>query len=347
MVVEAFTLAALLAGIAGGVLGAAIGGLPALSLAGVVVVIGEAADAILRAVGAQTLANPEGLSGVGLTQTVGLGPALGPHVAFAGGVAAAAYAGRHGALDDSFPYHPAKDVRTPLGSSVDVLLAGAVFGLVGVLFARVAAGWSLPVDPVAFAVVLSGLAHRIAFGYPLLGRVEGSLLDVSPFERGERRGGIGASEPDESSGRYAVEPWQPHHYDWLGVAVLGAGVGIVAGYLGLATGSAYFAFGVAVASLLFLAVGVDRFPVTHHMALPASIAALGIAGTAPWLAILLGGVFGVLGALLGELAQRTLYAHADTHLDPSFVSILLTSVVLVGLAAVGVLDPTAVPYPIP
>jgi len=347
MVVEAFTLEALLAGVAGGVLGAAIGGLPALSLAGFVIVVGEAANALLRAVGAQTLANPSGLSGVGITETIGLGPALGPHVAFAGGAAAAAYAGRHGALDDAFPYHPAKDVRTPLGSSPDVLLAGGLFGLLGVLLARVAAGWSLPVDPVAFAVVLSGVGHRVAFGYPLLGRVEGDLLDLSPFEHGERRGGIGAADPAESSGRFAVEPWQPHHYAWVGVTILGAAVGAVAGYVGLATGSAFLAFGLAAASLVFLALGVDRFPVTHHMALPASIAALALAGQPAWLGVLAGGVFGVLGGLFGEFGERVLYAHADTHLDPSFLSILLTSVVLAGLATVGVLDPAAIPYPVP
>lgn len=344
MVVPEFTVEALLAGVAGGVLGAAIGGLPALSLAGLLVVVGEAADALLRAVGSQTMADPTALAGVGLTETVGLGPALGPHVAFAGGVAAAAYAGRSGGVGDDHRYHPAKDVTTPLGSAPDVLVAGGVFGLIGVLLARLAASAAIPVDPVAFAVVVSAFGHRIAFGYPLLGRVRSGLLDVSPYERGERRHG-GDGGPGQ--GRLAVEPWQPDHYAWENVVVLGAAVGLLSGYLGLATGSAFLAFGVAAASLLFLAAGLARVPVTHHMALPASIAALALPGVDPWIAVLVGGVFGVLGGLAGELSQRVLYARADTHLDPSFASILLTSLLVALLATAGVLDAAAVPYPVP
>jgi MFS family permease len=349
MVVESLSIAALLAGIAGGVVGAAVGGLPALSLAGVVVLVGESTNALLRAIGEQTMANPGALTGIGITETMGLGPALGPHVAFAGGVAAAAYAGRNGGPETDFPYHRAKDIATPLGGRVDVLLAGAIFGVIGVLLARLAAGLSLPLDPVAFAVVVSGIAHRVAFGYSLLGRIEGNLLDMGPYEAGDRRSGAGAEATGYSERRFVVEPWQPFHYDWAGVAVLGAAVGIVAGFLGIASGSAYLAFGLAVASLLFLALGSRRFPVTHHMALPASIAALGLfnTGLQPWIAILGAALFGLLGGLLGELAQRTLYAHGDTHLDPSFASILLTSLLLVGLAVAGVLDPAAVPYPIP
>ena len=56
-------------------------------------------------------------------------------------------------------------------------------------------------------------------------------------------------------------------------------------------------------------------------------------------------MFGALGALAGEAAQRTLYAHADTHLDPPAVSIVLTSLLIAVLAALGVLDPGPVPYP--
>lgn len=346
MVATEFTIQALLAGLAGGALGAALGALPALSLAGVLVVVGEAAEIAARTIGRETLANPDAAGLIGITEFVGLGPALGPHVAFAGGVAAAAYAGRRGGHDGSFPYHPAKNVRTSLGSAPDVLLAGAVFGLVGVLVARLAAGLSAPLDPVALAVVVSAVGHRLAFGYPLVGRFEGPVLDMGPFERNESRGGIGGSETKSDGGttRYAVEPWQPHHYEWANVACLGVAVGLASGYLAVVTGSAYLAFGIALASLLFLAVGMDRIPVTHHMAFPAGVIALALGGQEPWLAVIVAGVFGLLGALLGELAQRGLYAHADTHLDPSFVSLLVTSLVLGLLATVGVLDASAIPF---
>lgn len=335
MVVAEITLEALLAGVAGGVLGAAIGGLPALSLAGIAVVVGEAADVVLRVVGEQTLSNPDAIAGTGLTATVGLGPALGPHVAFAGGVAAAAYVGRSGGVGKGSDYHPAKDVSTPLGHGLDVFAVGAAFGLIGVLLARLSVSLSLPVEPVALAVVVSALFHRLAFGYALLGRLDGDVLDLGPFERGERR--AGGSRP-------AVEPWLPYHYEWETVLALGAGVGLASGYLAVATGSAYLAFGITAASLLFLALGVERLPVTHHMALPAGVIAVALAD--PLVAVLAAGIFGVAGAGLGELSQRVLYARADTHFDPSFASILLTTLLIGLLVAAGVGDPTAIPYPV-
>lgn len=341
MVVDALTIEAVLAGLAGGALGAAIGGMSALGLAGLLVVVGEAGDVLARVIAEQTMANPTAFGGLGLTETVGLGPALGPHVAFAGGVAAAAYAGRHGTVETEGRFHGAKDIVQPLGSAPDVLLAGGIFGVIGVLLARLAAGLSLPVDPVAFAVVLSALGHRLAFGYPIVGRIEGDVLDMSPFEEGKRR----SDGPTE--GRYLVEPWQPAHYAWEGVLGLGLAVGLVGAYVGLATESAVLAFGIALSLVLVRALGLERVPIVYHIALPASIAALGLAGTSAALAMVAGAVAGVLAALIGELAARTLYAHADTYLDPAFVSILLTSLALAVLATAGVLDAGAVPYPVP
>ncbi len=331
---------ALLAGLAGGIIGAAIGGLPALSLAGLAIVVGEAADTVVRSIGTQTIGDAAAFGGTGFTEAIGLGPAIGPHVAFAGGVAAAAYAGRNARSGDETRYHPAKDISTPLGSSLDVLAAGATFGLIGVLLARLSLSLSLPVEPVALAVVVSAFLHRLAFGYPLVGRIDSGVLDMTPFERGERRpeGGAGG-------GRLVVEPWLPQHYEWANVLVLGAAVGIAAGYIGVATGSVYLAFGLTAGSLLFLALGLDRLPVTHHMALPASIVAVGLAD--PRIGIVVAGVFGILGAGLGEVAQRVLYARADTHFDPSFASILVTSLLIALLATAGTIDPAAVPYPVP
>jgi len=344
----------LLAGVAGGMLGAALGALPALSLAGVVISIGEVANVMLGLVGGDAGeaevfgVDPAALEAVGITGAVGFGPVLGPHVAFAGGVAAAAYVGRQETFDTTFRYHQAKQITKPLGSKPDVLLVGGAFGLFGVLVARLSAGVGLPVDPVMFAIVVSGVVHRLSFGYPLVGRVRGlqrSVLDMSPFERDERWGEAENETTQGTGGRHVVEPWLPGHYDWLGVSVLGAGVGIASGYIAMVTGSVFLAFGLSAGSLLFLALGLYDLPVTHHMALPASIAALAWANAEPILGLLLAGVFGVIGALSGELAQRALYAHADTHLDPPAVSIVLTSLLLVLLATAGVLEPEFIPYP--
>ncbi len=353
MVLSELTLGLLLAGFAGGIVGAAIGGLPALSLAGLTIVAGEAvAVAFPDADGTTELpvfeVAPAPVDAIGITGAVGLGPVLGPHVAFAGGVAAAAYAGRKEMFDTGFRYHQAKQIARPLPSIPPVLLVGGAFGLGGVVVARLAAGLNIPVDPIALAVVISALAHRLAFGYPLLGRVRGldrPVLDMSPFENSEYWGDEENETAQGTGGRHVVEPWLPDHYEWQSLTVLGAGVGIAAGYIALATGSVFLAFGIAASSLLFLSLGAYSLPVTHHMALPASIGAVALDAD-PVLALLFAGVFGILGALVGEVAQRTLYAHADTHFDPSFASILVTSLMLTLLATAGVLEAGPIPYPV-
>lgn len=62
--------------------------------------------------------------------------------------------------------------------------------------------------------------------------------------------------------------------------------------------------------------------------------------------MLLGAIFGFLGTVFGELAQRMLYAHNDTHLDPPAASIVLTSSLIAVLAMIGIL-PSAAWIPLP
>lgn len=337
--VEATVLLGLaLVAFAGGAVGAAIGGYQALGIAGLLIVLGEGA-AVLNVASIDA----------------GLAPAFGPHVAFVGGVAAAAYAARQGYLDEGpFGYHPAKNVTTGLGARVDLLVVGGVFGAVGFGLARASAGAGLPWDPIAFAVVVSALLHRIVLGFPLIGTVHGeSVLDMSPFDAGERRTPL---RPDGGSdaGRYAVEPWLPHQYRWHDVAALGAVVGVVAAFLTLRTANPYFAFGLAAASLLFVSAGVDRFPVVYHMALVPSFAAVGLAGgasspeamaaeTALSVLLLGGAAFGAVTAVFGELFQRLLYAHADTHFDAPMAAVLVGTLLVSALQSVGLLAGAPVP----
>lgn len=357
MVTSLLTIEVLVAGLAGGMLGAAVGGLPALSLAGLVITVGEIATLPLASVGSGDVdavvateifgVNPAALDAIGLTGAVGFGPVLGPHVAFAGGVAAAAYLGRAETLDTGFRYHQAKKITKPVGSGTDILVVGGVFGVFGVLVARLAAGLELPIDPIALAVVLSAFAHRLAFGYPVFGRIrdlDSSILDMSEFEAGSYWGSEGHETSQGTGGRHVVEVWLPDHYQWQNVAVLGLAVGIASGYIALVSGSAFLAFGIAAFAVGFLAFGLYSVPVVYHMALPASIAALALDAGEPVVALVVAGVFGVVAALLGELAQRTLYAHADTHLDPPFVAIVLTSLLITLLVTAGVFEPEFVPY---
>ncbi|MEF8885126.1 MAG: hypothetical protein V5A44_08415 [Haloarculaceae archaeon] len=216
----------ILAAIGGGAFGAAVGALPAFSFTGVMVIAGEAAN-ILKGELGSVLEIPAGEIAVGVTGSVAFGPIFGPHISFAGGVAAAAYAAKHDKIQSGFDYHNAKDITYALGTDPDVLAVGGLFGVLGLAVTRVSGTFGLPWDPIAFGVVMSAVAARLAFGYPIVGRVRGkNILDMSPFEREEMRtatAGGGASDEDDATAadggtveadRLAVEPWLPHQYEW-------------------------------------------------------------------------------------------------------------------------------------
>lgn len=358
MVDPTSVLTLLLIAFVGGAFGAAIGALPALSLAGVVVAIGELHN-IAQGYPAAPSADLTVLGASGLTGSVGLAPGLGPHVAFAGGAAAAAFAGRRGFTETTFEYHDAKAIQRPLGARPGALVAGGAFGVLGVLLVTLSVTLRLPWDPIAFSIVVSALLHRIAFGYPLFGAVRGATrLDMTPFERRERRSPL--VEEDEISDRhafsrrYAVEPWLPYQSQWGRLVLLGALVGGFSAFLTYRTASPFLAFGIALAALAFVSLGVRNVPVTYHMALPASFAVVGLAGGATTAtgfaagvtvstALLVGVSFGIVCALVGELSQRALYAHADTHLDPPAVAIVVGTFLIAVFDVVGVFDQYMLP----
>jgi hypothetical protein len=336
-----------LAAFAGGAFGASIGALPSFSLAGLVVVVGE-----LYALAGKTLGS--GAAPVDVTGAIGFGVVLGPHVAFGGGAAALAYAARRGDLDTSFDYHPAKEVTRGLGSDPALLAVGGAFGVVGYWIATLSASLALPVDPVALGVVGSALAHRLAFGYSLVGAPPRRWFDMSRSDHVD----AGRSDPVADGGS-SVEPWLPYQYRWRDVTALGLVVGVLGAYVAYRTASPFLAFGISVVALAFLTAGVAKVPVTHHVSLPASTAVLAlvdapgvltpaaVAGALPlWVALVVGAGFGLLGALSGELLQRILYAHAETHLDPPAASIVVTSFLIAALAMAGVVaSPVWVPTP--
>ena len=106
---------------------------------------------------------------------------------------------------------------------------------------------ALPRDPIAVAVVLSALIHRVAFGYSIIGKVAGSgILDVGPFEQGDKKAsgdGTVSDQVKEATDRPAVEPWLPHQHTWSNVAVLGLVAGILGAFIAVQTESPFLAFG--------------------------------------------------------------------------------------------------------
>lgn len=340
---ELWWIGMLLAAFAGGAFGASIGALPAFIFTGFMVILGEGLRVLSGDLSVFAEFDPELLNSAAITSQIAFGPVFGPHISFAGGAAASAYAAKRGYMKTGFPYHESKNIGYAFGPKPDVLLIGGLFGILGYWITTLSGTFSLPWDPIAVAVVLSAFAHRLFFGYPLMGSAPKGYLNMKPFEDLEKR--------DGSTERLLVEPWLGHQYKWGDVTMLGFVVGILAAFVTYQTGSAFLPFGISAASLLFLNLGVQKFPVTHHISLVGSTAVLAVSGGAfdeYLLATLLltGGLFGIISALLGELTQRLFYSHGDTHLDPPAFAIVLSTFLIVLLYWVGAISGTSwVPAP--
>ncbi|QZP38615.1 hypothetical protein [Halobaculum magnesiiphilum] len=327
--------------LAGGAFGAALGALPAFVFTGFVVFLGEGLAILQREIGTLPGINGGELA-AGVTGVIGFGAVTGPHNAFAGGVAASAYAGKkYPEMEpDGWDYHFGKNILYAFGTKPDILAVGAVFGLLGMLINQVGAAIGTPTDTIALSVVLTALIARVAFGYPLVGKAAGgSLLDMSPFEREEPRAVADGGEVSiEHEGRLATEPWLPHQYKWAGVATIGLVGGILGGYIWIRTGSIFLGYAISAMSLLFLNLGVEKIPVTHHITLIGAVGAVVVAPVAgSVVALLAAGAFGVFSGLLGEVTQRVMYAHSGTHVDPPAMAIALAMLVVAVLAFLGVL----------
>lgn len=308
-----------IAAFAGGAFGAAIGALPAFIFTGFMVIAGEAAGAL----GLDGAGEGASLTATGFTGYLGFGPVFGPHISFAAGAAAAAYAAKQGYLDDG------KNILWAAGTNnIDVLLVGGIFGILGLVGTGLGRTVGIPTDNIALMVVVSALIHRVAFGYSVIGEITGDgIFDLGPWERDE----------DEAPGI-----WLPWQYQWSGVAMIGIIGGILGAAAFQATGSALIGFGISAASLVFLQAGVDNIPVTHHITLPGAVGALGAqaAGYSPSVVLIFGGLFGAFGALFGEAFQRVFYMHGATHVDPPAGAIAASGLLSAILTAAGVLGTT-------
>jgi len=298
-------ITSLLLSFAGGVLGAAIGGSAAFVFTGFTVMIGFA----IAAAGGGREALTE----------IAFGPVFGPHICFAAGAAAAAYAARIRA-------HPsARDIVTPLMGvdRADVLAVGGLFGIFGYLCNAALQGIGLGpwTDTIAFSVVLSGVAARYAFGRTgFLG--DASAPDTRRFQ------------PDDSHCwiRWSERPPQ--------LVTIGLTMGLLSAYMaklfGASGGGDAVGFGIAGALLLFLHFG-HRIPVTHHIALPAATATV-LTGS-----VIFGGIIGVLAAFVGEAYSRLFLIHGDTYVDPPAAAIATVTIALRFTDKAGWLQIIAIP----
>lgn len=310
-----FELTMLLAAFAGGLFAAAIGGLPAFVFTGVAVLAGVAAGL--------------GNSDFDFLTNVAFGPVFGPHISFAGGAAAAAFAYRRGDLENG------RDIAAPLAGVNDpiTLIVGGLFGIGGYAFQQLLVGIGVAsyTDSIAFTVVVSAIVARLAFGRT------GLFGDYS-------------SDPDaEARGRFVPggeRVWVDYQQGFFQVVVLGLGAGLLSSWLVTAFNAAnpdytplatVLTFGISAFSLIFLEFGFS-VPVTHHMSLPAGVAATAVitGGGSPLVAMIAGLAAGIGGALVGELGSRLFLIHGDTHIDPpAFAIFIMTSIIIVAGLLVG------------
>lgn len=345
---ELWWLGMLLAAFAGGAFGAAIGALPAFVFTGFLVMLGEGVKILAGDLSGIAGLDPAAMQSAAITDQLGFGPVFGPHISFAAGAAASAYAAKKGYMDTGFPYHEAKNIAYAHGPKSDVLLVGGLFGILGYWITTLSVSFNMPWDPIAVAVVLSAFAHRLFFGFPLMGKAKKGLLNMKPFAEQKLRETRAAGEKKQ---RLLIEPWLGHQYKWLDVSFLGVVVGILAAFITYTTGSVFMAFGISAATLFFLNLGVAKIPVTHHMSLIGSTAMVAATGgeyaeyAMGWM-LLIGALFGFIAALFGELIQRLFYAHADTHLDPPAAAIVLGTL-LIAILAISGLFPSSAWIPLP
>ncbi|TKV60395.1 hypothetical protein FDO65_01360 [Nakamurella flava] len=305
-----FDLLFLLMAAGGGFFAAAIGALHAFIFTGFMVLLG---NAVIMAGGGPAFLND-----------VAFGPVFGPHIAFAGGVAAAAYAAR---VSDKVG---GKDIGVPLISieRIDVLLVGAGFGMLGYLInlgVTKIPWFGTHTDTVAFTVVVSAIIVRLAIG-------RGSLFGNID----QQAAGWGRFAPKDSAA------WVRYHEKFVPNSFLGFFVGLLSSGLAMLLARAYpdlaiatVFFGISAVSLFFLSLGLS-FPVTHHITLIAAVATvnfLPIVGNEIG-TLFIGAIAGMVAAWFAEFFARFLHDHGNTHIDPPAAAIWPATTIVLALAGV-------------
>ncbi len=305
-----FDLLFLLMAAGGGFFAAAIGALHAFIFTGFMVLLG---NAVIMAGGGPAFLND-----------VAFGPVFGPHIAFAGGVAAAAYAAR---VSDKVG---GKDIGVPLISieRIDVLLVGAGFGMLGYLInlgVTKIPWFGTHTDTVAFTVVISAIIVRLAIG-------RGSLFGNID----QQAAGWGRFAPKDSAA------WVRYHEKFVPNSFLGFFVGLLSSGLAMLLARAYpdlaiatVFFGISAVSLFFLSLGLS-FPVTHHITLIAAVATvnfLPIVGNEIG-TLFIGAIAGMVAAWFAEFFARFLHDHGNTHIDPPAAAIWPATTIVLALAGV-------------
>lgn len=285
---------ALIAAFGGGAFGALIGAIPAFILTGILALVGG----IL------------GLAGISEPSVgnITFGSFLGPHIAFAGGVAAAAFAAnKRKTLENP------SDILTPLYGINDypVVIIGGIFGILGFLFNYLyGTVLNFNTDLPAISVFTVLIISRLTFGKTgLIGKYVGDgKRELLP------------------KGKLLIN----HILLGTVVSIVVGGVAISMINSGVSEEAmsmyAILCFGISATSLIFLQTGF-ACPVTHHITLPVASVVV-MTGN-----LFIGIIVGILCAVGWLIAGNIINSHCDTYIDPPATVIFISIFIINGIFA--------------
>ena len=280
---------ALVAAFGGGIFGAALGALPVFILTGVL------------AIGGGLL----GMAGVAEYSIghIAFGAFLGPHITFAGGVAAAAFAANKRQVMSN-----GADITTPLYSTgyYGALIVGGIFGVLGAILVYVyGTVLKIPTDLPGLTVFTLAIITRLTLG-------SSGFYGVCPID--------------------AKRPWFTGGTGMVNHIVLGIGIGSVvcgvaqsmldAGLAKEALGMyPIVCFGISAVSLIFAQTGF-AVPASHHITLPCAIAFV-LTGN-----LVIGIAVAIINTLFGDFIGKTFNSYCDTHIDPPATTICISVLII-------------------
>ena len=285
----------ILAAFGAGVLAASIGAVNAFIMTGIMAII----------------AGVTACAGVadGVSSVIAFGTVLGPHMSFAAGAAATAYAKKKGYIDNGCALGQG---LTYLGKA-DVLVVGGVFGIIAYLIADFVVakifGGLIPygTDNPGMTVVISGIIARLAF-------TDNGVKSANPTLMSK------GSDLTALLVRAAG----------LSLAVGGTGAALAAGGVSLA-GYNLIIFGLAAVTLIFPGMGS-----WHHIGIISAYAtmiAVG-AGMAAGGVVVMALVAGIAVAILCNMENCLINTGVDSHIDGEGFSICTMTIVLNIVASV-------------
>ena len=245
----------------------------------------------------------------GFTAAIAFGTVLGPHMSFAAGAAATAFAKKKGYIDNGC----ALGQGLAFLNKADVLVVGGVFGIIAYLIADFVVakifGGLIPfgTDNPGMTVVISGIIARLCF----------------------TDNGIKSKNPTLLAKGEAL----------TALLVRATALSLMAGGTGVALDAAGYSlggynliiFGLAAISLLFPGMGS-----WHHIGIISAYATMiGVgAGLAAAGVFVLAVVAGLLAALLCNMENCLINTEVDSHIDGEGFSICIMTIVLNVVAAI-------------